>query len=79
MPIEAPIQISNDFVPDEAKQEINNEGQMDMPDFNSNMMTNGQNEHYGGSLNGQTGDNRGTRMDVAVEQDPGGIGIKEDG
>lgn len=47
-----------------------------MADFSQNNHTNGQDDKDDSRLDNG---GRGSRMDVAAEQDSGGIGIKEDG
>ncbi|KAL9614813.1 MAG: hypothetical protein Q9167_000723 [Letrouitia subvulpina] len=78
-PMESPTPLQNDVGLDDTKQDMGNEVQTEMTDFNSKIIADGLNGNYNGLVNGQMADSRGTRMDVAVEQDPGGIGIKEDG
>lgn len=77
--MESSTPFHNDVGLDDTKQDMGNEVQPEMTDFNSKVMADGLNGNFSGLANGQTADGRGTRMDVAVEQDPGGIGIKEDG
>lgn len=62
--------------PVEVKAEDNNDGSLTVADESQSTYANGQDdrEHSRWDNNG-----RGSRMDVAVEQDSGAIGIKEDG
>lgn len=77
--MESSTPLQNDVGLNDTKQDIGNEVQSEMTDFNSKIMADDLNGNFSGLANGQIADGRGTRMDVAVEQDPGGIGIKEDG
>lgn len=63
--------------PVDVKEEDNsNNESMNMPDPNQNGYTNGQDDR---EVSRWDNNGRGSRMDVAVEQDSGSIGIKEDG
>ncbi|KAL8657532.1 MAG: hypothetical protein Q9226_001827 [Calogaya cf. arnoldii] len=54
----------------------NNDESMNMLDSNQHVYTNGQDDRETARWDNN---GRGSRMDVAVEQDSGSIGIKEDG
>lgn len=75
-PVEATAPISTDHPPDTIQQDGNNNGSANMAGFTQNDHTSNHDDRdesrwdHGG---------RGSRMDVAAEQDSGGIGIKEDG
>ncbi|KAL9009675.1 MAG: hypothetical protein Q9173_005321 [Seirophora scorigena] len=74
-PLEATVPIPTGPPPDNAQEDANNEGSFSMAE-NQNDHPNGLDER-----DDPKWDNggRGSRMDVAAEQDSGGIGIKEDG
>ncbi|KAL8754628.1 MAG: hypothetical protein Q9199_004212 [Rusavskia elegans] len=76
-PVEpAPSNFPN-IPPVDVKEEDNsNNDSMNMPDPNQNGYTNGQDDR---ETSRWDNNGRGSRMDVAVEQDSGSIGIKEDG
>ncbi|KAI4122865.1 MAG: hypothetical protein LQ338_005582 [Usnochroma carphineum] len=75
-PVEATVPISTAPQPQEAPHNANDDTSINMGDPSQNDYMNGQDNRddirwdHGG---------RGARMDVAAEQDNGGIGIKEDG
>lgn len=76
-PVETPAPVSTGPSPNETEQHSNNDGSTNMPDAShDNNYTNGPDERDDSRWDNN---GRGSRMDVAVEQDSGGIGIKEDG
>ncbi|KAL8857134.1 MAG: hypothetical protein Q9178_006310 [Gyalolechia marmorata] len=60
----------------DVKEEDHHDGSMNMTDPNQNGYTNGQDDRENSRWDNN---GRGSRMDVAVEQDSGSLGIKEDG
>ncbi|KAL8930821.1 MAG: hypothetical protein Q9208_000362 [Pyrenodesmia sp. 3 TL-2023] len=78
-PVEAPAPVSTGPSPNETEQHSNIDGSTIMPDANhDNNYTNGPDERDD-SRERWDNNGRGSRMDVAAEQDSSGIGIKEDG
>ncbi|KAL8906005.1 MAG: hypothetical protein Q9207_002290 [Kuettlingeria erythrocarpa] len=76
-PVEAPAPASTGPSPNEIDQDANNEESTNMPDAShANIYANGPEERDDSRFDNN---GRGSRMDVAAEQDSGGIGIKEDG
>lgn len=63
-------------LPNDIGQDGNNDNPIDPIDQSQNEYTNGQDDRENSRWDN---DGRGSRMDVAVEQDSGAIGIKEDG
>ena len=79
-PIKTEVKIENGFASSDSQKDGGSDGPMDIPTHEQNSYTNGQNGIIdSGWNNGLGNDSRGTRLDVAAEQDSGGIGIKEDG
>ncbi|KAL8947767.1 MAG: hypothetical protein Q9222_005988 [Ikaeria aurantiellina] len=62
--------------PSDADALNDNQDSFEPADSQYNPYTNGQDDHENIRWDN---DGRGSRMDVAVEQDTGGVGIKEDG
>ncbi|KAL8839951.1 MAG: hypothetical protein Q9176_004178 [Flavoplaca citrina] len=62
--------------PADVKEDNNENGPGHVPDEEQNVYVNGQDDR---ETSRWDNDGRGSRMDVAVEQDSGSIGIKEDG
>ncbi|KAL8772145.1 MAG: hypothetical protein Q9209_002580 [Squamulea sp. 1 TL-2023] len=75
-PVQSPPSNFAEPPPVDVKEEDNNDGSMNMVDPNHNIYTNGQDDRESPRWDSN---GRGSRMDVAVEQDSGSIGIKEDG
>lgn len=76
-PVEEPAPVSTGPSPNEIDQDGNNEESTNMPDVShGNNYANGPDERDDSRFDNN---GRGSRMDVAAEQDSSGIGIKEDG
>ncbi|KAL8704008.1 MAG: hypothetical protein Q9201_002813 [Fulgogasparrea decipioides] len=75
-PVEAAPPVTPGPPPNETGQDSNNDNSITVTDHNQSTYANGQDDRENSRWDN---DGRGSRMDVAVEQDSGAIGIKEDG
>ncbi|KAI4269120.1 MAG: hypothetical protein LQ337_007473 [Flavoplaca oasis] len=75
-PVESTLSNLAQDPPADVKEDNNDNGPVNVPDEDQNVYINGQDDR---ETSRWDNDGRGSRMDVAVEQDSGSIGIKEDG